>query len=104
MKPGTDTLLPHPDSYLELPADRKKSLLNEIYGTPHPAQYPLPLTKAELESLIPEFEDIEDQYCDMNYYSEVYEFDNLQLFYDSFHDYMEFKHRVFRNYMNITQN
>ena len=39
----------------------------------------------------------------MNYYSEVYEYDSLQFFYDSLQDYMEFKYRLFRNYMLITQ-
>lgn len=75
MKPGTDTLLSHPDSMLELPADRKKSLLNEVYGTPQVVHPPLPLTKLELESLIPVYENIENNECEMDFYCDVFEFD-----------------------------
>ncbi len=75
MKPVTDTLLPHPESHLELPEDRRKSLLSEIYGQPTIIPHTLPVTKVELESLLPQYENIEDIRCEMNYYTEVYEFD-----------------------------
>jgi hypothetical protein len=62
---------------MELPPDRKKNLLSEMYGTPFVVPYPLPLTKQELESLMPAYEDIDDNECDMNFYAEVHEFDQL---------------------------
>ena len=71
---------------------RVANLLKEIYTGPQV------IANSELEELLPRYEDAEEQRSEDE---RALEFDQIEVYYDSFSEYMKVKHQMLQSYMHI---